>query len=76
MISTVKTGYSIVEKNQCGIEMKRQTPEDLANAIIYIKNLPTSEYNMYCRNAFATAKEFDYGILTERLLNVIKMVVK
>jgi hypothetical protein len=65
-----------VEKNHCGIEMQSQTPEDLANAILYIKNLPNDEYNAYCENAFKTAKEFDYGYLSERMFGVIKSVLK
>ena len=74
VISTVKTGYSIVEKNHCGIELQNQSPRDLADAIVYIKNLPSSEYENFCLNALNTARQFDYGLLTKKLVNVIKTV--
>ena len=74
IISTVKTGYSIVEKNHCGIELQNQSPRDLADAIVYIKNLPSSEYENFCLNALNTARQFDYGLLTKKLVNVIRTV--
>ena len=76
VISTVKTGYSIVERNRCGIEMEIQSPQDLAEAVLYVKNLPPQEYEAYCQNARATARQFDYGLLTQKLLDVINYVLR
>ena len=45
IISTVKMGYSIIEKYQCGIELENASGEELAEAIMSIKALPINEYN-------------------------------
>lgn len=74
VISTVKTGYSIIQKYQCGIEMDEQTPKGLADAILYIKAMNDKEYQKLCDNALVGAKEFDYSKLTMRLLTAIEYV--
>jgi len=74
VISTVKTGYSIIQKYQCGVEMNRQTPQGLADAIMFIKKLDPEKYQKYCKNAKKGAADFDYGILSDKLLNVIRFV--
>lgn len=71
VISTVKTGYSIIEKYQCGLEMARQTPQGLADAILQIRNMNSMQYQKFCRNAKRGAEEFDYGKLSLMLLDVI-----
>lgn len=72
VISTVKMGYSIIDKYKCGIELDEQTPEALAAAILRIKEMPHEQYYKLCENAKDGAKDFDYGKLSERLLTVIK----
>lgn len=74
VISTVKTGYSIIEKYQCGTEMEHQTPEELAKAVLAIKHLDSQRYNQYCNNALNAAKNFDYESLTNELEKVFKFV--
>ncbi len=75
IISTVKMGYSIIDKYKCGIELDEQTPEALAAAILRIKEMPHEQYNKLCENAKDGAKDFDYGSLSERLLTVIKQTM-
>lgn len=74
IISTVKMGYSIIEKYNCGIELENGTPEELSEAIIKIKNLSTDKYNSLGNNALVGASEFDFNKLTDRLIEVIKYV--
>lgn len=71
VIATMRTGYSIIEKYHCGIEMETQTPEGLAKAICEIQELPEEKYNEMCYNAKLGAKDFDYERLTERLYEVL-----
>jgi glycosyltransferase involved in cell wall biosynthesis len=74
IISTVKMGYSIIEKYNCGVELEKNTPKELANAILRIKNMSNSDYNIMANNAEFGAKDFDFKILTKKLIDVIKTV--
>lgn len=75
IVSTVKMGYSIIRKYQCGIELEDCTPETLAEAIVRFHDMPGAERQQYGRNAAEGAKDFDFNILTDRLMNVIESVM-
>lgn len=72
IISTVKMGYSIIDKYNCGIELENSTPEKLADAILKIKNMPKDEYNLLGKNAREGAENFDFKKLTDNLIIVIE----
>lgn len=71
IISTVKMGYSIIDKYNCGIEIEDADGEDLAEAIIKIKNLSEKEYYKLAENARVGATDFDFKKLTSKLISVI-----
>lgn len=72
IISTVQTGYSIINKYNCGIELENGSDEDLANSIINIKNMTKEEYEKLGLNAVEGAKDFDFKLLTKKLIDVIE----
>lgn len=74
IISTVKMGYSIIDKYKCGIELENSTPEELANAILEIKKIPNEKYKAMAQNAKNGAKDFDFKQLTRKLIDVIEGV--
>jgi len=74
IISTVKMGYSIIDKYDCGTELEESTPKQLAEAILKIYRLPSDEYQKIGMNARRGSKDFDYSILTNKLDEVIKSV--
>lgn len=74
IISTVKMGYSILNKYNCGIELEKSTPSELADSILKVKNMPKNEYNMMGQNAKNGAKDFDFKKLTLKLVDVIESV--
>lgn len=74
VISTVKMGYSIIQHFQCGIEIDNNTPQGLADAIMFIKRLDKEQYQNYCQNARKSAAGYDYEILTNKLVEVIRYV--
>lgn len=76
IISTVKMGYSIIDKYQCGVELENSTPEELANAILDIKNMNDKQYNLLGSNAKIGAKDFDVTKLTNKLIEVINEVLE
>ncbi|GAM16232.1 glycosyltransferase family 4 protein [Mesobacillus selenatarsenatis] len=74
IISTVKMGYSILNKYKCGIELEIDNPEELADAILEIKNMSKNQYNKMGQNARNGAKDFDFKKLTMKLVDVIDSV--
>lgn len=76
IISTVKMGYSIIEKYNCGLELEDSTPQDLVEAILKVKSISKEEYLIIGNNAKKGALDFDFNVLTDRLINVIKIVLE
>ncbi|MBP1765660.1 MAG: glycosyl transferase group 1 family protein, partial [Firmicutes bacterium] len=76
IISTIKMGYCILEKYGCGLSLEESTPAELAKMIMKIYTMPPEEYEKMGRNAKAGAADFDYKILTAKLVDVIEHVEK
>jgi glycosyltransferase involved in cell wall biosynthesis len=74
IISTVKMGYCILDKYQCGLSLEECTPQALADMIMQIHDMPSDTYAQMAANAREGAKDFDFSVLTERLYQVIKRV--
>jgi len=75
IISTVKMGYSIIGRYKCGLELDNCTPNELAQAILKIKEMPSEEYEALGINAKKGAEDFDFKILTQKLIDVINSVI-
>lgn len=75
IISTVKMGYCPLDKYKCGLSLEKDTPEELARAIINIYKMPKEKYDEMSKNAKDGAKDFDYKILTEKLLEVVESLI-
>lgn len=75
VISSVRMGYDIIERGQCGFSLDECTPQALSDMILKIKNLPQDEYDKLSANAKETAKQFDFEVLTDRLEDVINEVL-
>lgn len=75
VISTVHMGYSIIKRYNCGIELDEDTPEALATEIMRFHDMKPEEREQIGLNAKEGAKDFDFGVLTEKLLKVVQSVV-
>jgi glycosyltransferase involved in cell wall biosynthesis len=75
IISTIKMGYSIIKKYDCGISLKNDTPEDLASAVMEIYKMPKERYNELGNNAKEGVIEFDYKLLTKKLISLIESLI-
>lgn len=75
IISTVKMGYSIIKKYNCGFELEESNPEQLAEAILKIYRLPSDEYQKIGMNARRGSEDFDYRVLSKRLQVIIDWVL-
>lgn len=72
IISTVHMGYSIIKRYNCGVELDEDTPEALAEQIMVFHDMRKDERDRIGHNASVGAKDFDFGVLTDRLLKVIE----
>lgn len=70
-ISNVECGYDMLEKFNCGITVKGENEEALAEGILKFYNMPKEIYNKYCKNALIAAQNFDYSKLTDELEKII-----
>ncbi|WP_096437466.1 glycosyltransferase family 4 protein [Alteribacter populi] len=70
IISTVKMGYCPLERYECGLSLEKDTPDELANAIMRIYEMPKETYNRISQNAKNGAEHYDYKVLTKNLISV------
>lgn len=75
IISTVHMGYSIINKYNCGVELDEDTPNALVEQIMRFHDMSKDERTKIGQNAKEGARNFDFKILTEKLINVIEGVV-
>ena len=76
VLSTVKMGYDIIERYQCGASVERTTPEDIAEEIRKIKELDNGAYEEMCKNARQAAEVFDIPVLADKYLSEINRILK
>lgn len=72
IISTVKMGYCPLEKYKCGLSLENDTPDELANAIMRIYEMPKETYNKVSQNAKSGAQHYDYKVLTKKFISVME----
>jgi len=71
IVQTYTTGYSVLERYQCGICVSKQDSEEIANAVI--KACTDSELNKRMgANARIAAMNYDFSGLTGDLISVIE----
>lgn len=63
----------IINENQCGVSLDTNNPTVLADAILDFKNMDRAEYQRLSANCIRIAKEYDYKVLTNKMIDLIKM---
>ncbi|WP_202709634.1 glycosyltransferase family 4 protein [Sporosalibacterium faouarense] len=71
VIQTYTTGYSILEKNNCGVSATKQSPEEVARVIIKACS-DDQKVEQMGQNARKAAYNFDFKKLTKELIQVIE----
>lgn len=72
ILSTIKTGYSIIDKYKCGIELQNGTVEEFYKKILEIKNMEKEKYLQMSLNARKGAEDFTFEKLCLKLVNIIE----
>lgn len=75
IISTVKMGYCPLDKYKCGLSLEKDTAKELAKDIMRIYEMPKERYIEMSKNAKNGAKEFDYKLLTKKLIKIMESLI-
>lgn len=76
VLSTVKMGYDLIERYNCGDSVEETTPENIALAVKQIKELNDTKYAALCENARKAAVDFDIVGLSDKYLSEINRIMK
>lgn len=71
VLSMIRPNYDLVEEKKAGISVENN-PEIAADAMERFCRMGKTEYEEYCRNARATAVEYDYKNLVQVLIDKIE----
>lgn len=71
IVQTYKTGYSILEKYNCGINAPNQNPQTIARVLIKASD-EKKENIVMAKNARKIAYQFDFKKLTSQLIDIIE----
>ena len=75
VLSTVKMGYDIIERHNCGMSVECTTPEEIAEKIRTIKELSSDTYADLCKNARKAVEEFDIPNLSDKYIAEIERII-
>ena len=75
VLSTVKMGYDIIERYNCGASVEHTTPEEIAAEIRKIKELGSDEYASFCQNARLASEQFNIPNLADKYLSEINRII-
>lgn len=71
VVSNMAISYSPITQYQCGVARDLFSAEDYANAILEVYHLSAASYTEMCNASREAAKEYDFKLLTEKLVGVI-----
>jgi glycosyltransferase involved in cell wall biosynthesis len=69
--SNLKMGYCVITKYNLGLAKEFTDDLEYAEAILSFANMTVNEYEQMCRRAREAANEFDYRLLTKKLIDIL-----
>lgn len=66
---------NLIEDNNLGVARDIETPQEFADAIRSIAELPKEEYDAMCERVRVVAKKFDYKVLAAQELKIIESLM-
>lgn len=70
--ANIKINYCLIDKYNLGIAKNLSNPQKYADAILSIASLDEIEYKAMCYRVKEVAKDFDYKVLSNRLIKVLE----
>lgn len=74
IIQTYTTGYSLLEKYNSGVSLKKQNEVELAELLVIMLE-DEKKFKEMGKNARVAAKEYDFQVLTDKLIDIINDVI-
>ncbi|MCE5344870.1 MAG: glycosyltransferase family 4 protein [Bacteroidales bacterium] len=76
IVQAIEAGNNLVEEAKCGISAEPENIENIASAILHLRNLTPAERDILGKNGQAFVKaNHSYDILTDKYLKVLESVV-
>lgn len=72
ILCNVKIYNSDIERYNLGLDLDIDTPEQYAEAIRFFADMDSGSYQSMCRRVSEISKEFDYDVLSNKLMKIIK----
>ncbi len=72
VLSTIKMGYDVINENTAGVCIESQTALALSEAVERLALLNKTQYIKMAKNARKVSANYDFEILTKKLINVIE----
>ena len=72
MIIVGNASYSMIDEYHCGFHIRKATAQSFAQTVEQITNLSKVAYENMCMNAKEAAKEYDFKVLTNKLIAIIE----
>jgi glycosyltransferase involved in cell wall biosynthesis len=74
VLSDLICAYDLIPQYNAGLVVSQEAQE-VAGAILRLSALPPEEYREYCQNARQAAEDYDFRVLTQKLLAVLEEAV-
>lgn len=72
IVSGLICSYDIIKTYQCGVVVKELNKTELYRAIMKVYEAEPEEYSSMAEHAVDTAKQFDFKVLTQKLISIIE----
>jgi glycosyltransferase involved in cell wall biosynthesis len=72
--SNIKMGYCLISKYKLGIARNFSSAEEYAKSILGVANADEKEYREMCKRVRSVAEQFDYVVLSKKLIHAIDSV--
>ncbi len=74
ILGNIAPKYDYIESNGCGMMKEFHSVKEYADAILEVANMPRAKYIVMCENARKTAEQYDFRVLTEKLITVTRSI--
>lgn len=72
IVCNINIGYdNVIKDNDLGVSQTMTTPEEFAESISHIAELPKEEYEDMCKRVRKVAERFDYKVLAAREIELL-----
>lgn len=71
VMTNIKLGYDLLERYDCGFHADYSDIDGVSRQLEALMTMPREEYEKLCANARRAAEDYDFNVLTDKLLAVL-----